>query len=161
MDIEDGVGEGADHLTGEDDHEAGQDHQVDVQRPQLLHQGGGHGLTGGKLLPGHHIAGDPRLCGPLQGVGARVGGDDSGDLTVDQLPTGLGVYEGLKIGAAAGDQYGDTFGHSEPPSELGIRNLGGLLDNVRRSRTLQFQTPHSSFYQTSSTPASPETTWPI
>ena len=38
VDVEDGVGEGADHLTGEDDHEAGQDHQVDVQRPQLLHQ---------------------------------------------------------------------------------------------------------------------------
>ena len=122
VDIEDGVGEGTDHFTGEDDHEAGQDHQINVKDPQLLYQGGGHSLAGGKLLPGYYIAGDPCLRSPLQGVGARVGGDDGGDLTVDQLAPGLGIDEGLKIGAAARDQYGDTFGHSEPPSELGIRS---------------------------------------
>ena len=95
VDVQDGVGVGLHHLPGEDDHESGQHHQVDARLLQLVHQGHGHGLVGGVLLPGHHTAGDARLGGPLQGVGAGGGGDHQDDLSIDDLPPGLGVNEGL------------------------------------------------------------------
>ena len=95
VDVQDGVGVGLHHLPGEDDHESGQHHQVDARLLQLVHQGHGHGLVGGVLLPGHHTAGNARLGGPLQGVGAGGGGDHQDDLAIDDLPPGLGVNEGL------------------------------------------------------------------
>ena len=109
MDIEDGVGEGADHLASQNDHKAGQYHQVDIQSLQLVYQGRSHGLAGGVVLSGRHIAGDAGGLGPLQGIGAGGGGNDSGDSTVDQLTPPLGVDEGVEIGAAPGYQNRDIF----------------------------------------------------
>ena len=112
-------GEGLYISLGEDDHETGQHHQVDVQRLELLHQSRGHGLAGGVgKLPGHHIGGNVRLLGTLQGVGVGVRGDDSGNLAVHDLTPGLGVDQGLKVGAAAEPAPAMRFAMGAPPDQL-------------------------------------------
>ena len=117
VDVQNGVGEGPDHLLGEDGHKSGQHHQLDVQLVQLVHQGHGHGPVGGVIPPVYHIAGDARLFGPLQGVSVGGGGDHGGDGAVYDLAPALGIDEGLKIGPAAGDQHGDALHHtSSTPS---------------------------------------------
>ena len=117
VDVQNGVGEGLDHLLGEDGHKPGQHHQLDVQLTELVHQGHGHSPVGGIVLPGEDIAGDARLFGPLQGIGLGGGGNHGGDGAVYDLAPALGIDEGLKIGPAAGDQHGDALHHtSSTPS---------------------------------------------
>ena len=69
----------------------------------------------------------------------------------------LNLSDDGRVLSAAGDQYGDTFGHSEPPSELGIRKLGiknlewmecawGARFEIGPAEPeTQFPTPHFSF----------------
>ena len=92
VDVEHRVGVGLEQLLRHDGHEAGHHHQVDVQLPQPLHQGGGHRPG---VPPGEDVARDAGLFGPLQGVGVGGGGQDGGELSVHQLPPPLGVDEGL------------------------------------------------------------------
>ena len=158
VDIDDGVGVGLEQLLREDGHKAGHDHQIGPYRlPQQAGQGGSVAAAVGEVPPGEHIAGDAGVLGTLQGEGVRSGGDDGGDPAIHQLSPPLGVDQGLQIGPAAGDQDGDTFGHSEPPSELGIRKLGiknlewmecawGARFEIGPAEPeTQFPTPHFSF----------------
>ena len=95
VDVDDGVGVDLKQFPGDDGHKARHHHQVDGQLLQFAHQSLGHGLTGGIIPAGQHIAGDAGFFGPLQGVGLRRGGDDGGNCSVDNLSPALGVDEGL------------------------------------------------------------------
>ncbi len=51
---------------------------------------------------------------PLKGIGLGSGGNHQGKVHVRQLPGGLGIDDGLQIGASAGYQHGHVY-HSTTP----------------------------------------------
>ena len=112
VDVHNGVGVGLHQFFGEDDHAARQNHQVDIQRFQFFHQRQSHGAVGVKVFPGQHVAGNPRLSRPLQGVSALLGGDHGGDFAAPQLAPLPGIDQRLQVGAAAGDQNRNFCRHS-------------------------------------------------
>lgn len=112
VDVHNGVGVGLHQLFGEDDHAACQNHQCGVQRLHFFHQRQGHGAVGVEVFPGQHVAGNPRLSRPLQGVSALLGGDHGGNFSAAQLAPLLSIDQRLQIGAAAGDQNCDFGRHS-------------------------------------------------
>ena len=95
VDVDDGVFVNLEQLFGYNGHKARHHHNIYGELTQFFYQCHRHGLAGGVAFPVQHIPGDAGFCGPLQSVNLRRGGDDGGNLPVDDLPTALGVDEGL------------------------------------------------------------------
>ena len=118
MDVDDTIVISAGEIGAEDGQKSGQHDQVDVVLFESSQQSLLKTLLGAAAcLFGDRDGGDAGLCGPLQGIGAGFVGDYQSDLAVEDLAGRLGVDEGLQVGAAARNQYGDAdlFRHKRPP----------------------------------------------
>ena len=103
MDIQNRFSKCADKLRGQNSQKARQYRHINpVLGQQLLYLG----LEA--RLPAHgNRTGHPRRLGAGNGPDAGPVGNDQTDLAAFQLSAGLGVQQGLEVGAAAGDQHGD------------------------------------------------------
>ena len=81
---------------------ARQHHHINVVFLQNPHQRGVKGFAVRVVLAAHHGAFHPGSRRPLQRVNAGLAGDHQRDFAVGILPAGLGVQDGLQIGATAG-----------------------------------------------------------
>src|SRR5690554_6993567 len=90
-------------IGGQDAHEAGQYDHVRVPSPQLGHQGAINLFAGTILLMVHNEGFDVCLGCPLQRAGTGAVAANGEDFA-GEIPFTAGVYQGLKVGAAARSQ---------------------------------------------------------
>src|SRR5262249_6884156 len=106
MDVHDAVGIGADEYRGEEPHETGKHNQFDVTGPQSIDYGLVKGLSAGKSLMLQSLHRNPVLFGAHEAVGISAIAEHDLDSRIEFLRLD-GIDNGLKVGAAAGNQYAD------------------------------------------------------
>ena len=102
MHVQNTVPVGLNDAGAEHAQKARQHHHINAVLLQNPHQCGVKGFAVRVVPAAHHGAFHPGGCGPLQRVNAGLAGNHQRDFAVGVLPTGLGVQNGLQIGAAAG-----------------------------------------------------------
>ena len=123
VDIHNGIGVGIHQFLGKNNHTPCQHNQIDLQFFQHGNQRHSHRLVGRILFSGQYEASDIGPLGPFQCIGACFGRDHRNNLAPAQFSPMLGINQCLQIGAATGNQHGNSlFGHSthlskqhEPP----------------------------------------------
>ena len=108
MNIQDPVRIPVRKVSAENVQEPGKDDHIDPVFLQGSQKRGLEGFLGAQLFFQQRAAGNSGFFRPLQCVSTRHIGNHQNNLSAGELPGMLSVQQGLQIGAAAGNQNGDS-----------------------------------------------------